>query len=91
MHCLDNRVCPRGYFHCFNSRCVNASLQCNSHNDCGDNSDERSCHCADDEFQVSHSADDKFQVSHSANDEFQASHCANDEFQVIVASLTTLA
>uniref|UniRef100_A0A671LXR3 Complement component 6 n=1 Tax=Sinocyclocheilus anshuiensis TaxID=1608454 RepID=A0A671LXR3_9TELE len=36
VNCKDKFTCDSG-------RCVNATLQCNKQNDCGDNSDERDC------------------------------------------------
>ena len=44
------RVCPKGYFHCSNRKCIPDSKQCNNINECGDNSDERKCGCRDNEF-----------------------------------------
>ena len=44
------RICPSGFFPCYNNRCVAMSLQCDGVNDCGDSSDELNCRCGVEEF-----------------------------------------
>ncbi|XP_075216413.1 uncharacterized protein LOC142321844 isoform X2 [Lycorma delicatula] len=39
-------------FLCENNKCVNNSLVCDGHNDCGDRSDERNCVTIDDGFEI---------------------------------------
>jgi len=41
----ETRVCPEGYFHCNNGRCIPGALRCdkNATDHCGDNSDEEFC------------------------------------------------
>ncbi|XP_067279974.1 complement component C6 [Pseudorasbora parva] len=41
--CKIEPVNCREKFTCDTGRCINATLQCNNQNDCGDNSDERDC------------------------------------------------
>ena len=39
---IDN-VCGPGQFHCDNQRCIGNQKVCDTHDDCGDGSDERDC------------------------------------------------
>lgn len=42
-----SRLCPAGFFHCTNGRCISAAKKCDKqrNNDCGDGSDEQFCSC----------------------------------------------
>lgn len=44
-----------GMFQCANGLCIDSSWTCDTHNDCGDNSDERNCSyvCEEDQFRCS--------------------------------------
>ena len=50
-HVSGSRICPTGYFHCSNARCINEHKRCDHVNDCGDQSDEHGCGCREDEFE----------------------------------------
>eukprot|EP00058_Branchiostoma_floridae_P026199 XP_002611689.1 hypothetical protein BRAFLDRAFT_63627 [Branchiostoma floridae] len=44
LHCREPSLCPVGEFHCGNlTKCVPQELQCDGHDDCGNNEDEMFC------------------------------------------------
>ena len=53
---LSGSICENHEFRCSNNKCINSSLTCNSKDDCGDNSDEKTdCICEDNEFRCPNS------------------------------------
>ncbi|XP_035682001.1 relaxin receptor 1-like isoform X1 [Branchiostoma floridae] len=67
LHCREPSLCPVGEFHCGNmTKCVPQELQCDGHDDCGNNEDEMFCgdNTIAEEFDLKWGEFDEDDISH---------------------------